>query len=53
MVIAIGVVVAIVLALVGNGVAVIIVGTHCLSVCFVIFNLIIVSGEENPVYLLL
>ena len=49
-VVAIGVVIvavsAVVLALNG-GVATIIIGKNCLFFCFVIFNLIIFSGEEN------
>ena len=49
-VVAIGVVIvavsAVVLALNG-GVATIIIGINCLFFYFVIFNLIIVSGEEN------
>ena len=49
-VVAIGVfniVVAVVILALGDGVTTIIVGMNCLLFCFVVFNLIIVSGEEN------
>ena len=52
-VVAIGVVIAIVVVIVlavGGGVATIIVGINCLLFWFVVFNLIIVSGEENLFY---
>ena len=53
-VVAIGVVIVVVAAVivlaVGGGVATIIVGINCLLFCFVVFNLTIVSGEENLFY---
>ena len=52
-VVAIGVVivfVAVIVLAVGGGVATIIVGINCLLFWFVVFNLIIVSGEENLFY---
>ena len=41
------IVVAVVILALGDGVTTIIVGMNCLLFCFVVFNLIIVSGEEN------
>ena len=52
-VVAIGVVivdVAFVFLALGGGVAAIIVGINCLFFCFVDFNLIIVSGDQNLFY---
>ena len=52
-VVAIGVVivdVAFVFLAFGGGVAAIIVGINCLFFCFVDFNLIIVSGDQNLFY---
>ena len=48
-VVAIGVVIVVVFVL-GGGVATTIVGINCLFFCFVVFNLIIVSGDENLFY---